>query len=103
MPGLLERKNVSNNDEQGVSTSNNEFIRLRVFSNTVNREIQFRTKTATPLSILKRYYTHHFGTGLNLNFSFNGHIIMDTDTPKSLNMVNFDLIHASPLLQNLDG
>lgn len=70
-----------------------DYIRLRVITSDMTNEVHFRVKAATSLGRLKRSYCGRLGFQADeLRFVFDGHRITDDDTPKSLNMVNDDVI-----------
>lgn len=70
-----------------------EYIRLRVITSDMTNEVHFRVKAATALGRLKRSYCSKLGFQVEeLRFVFDGHRITDDDTPKSLNMMNDDVI-----------
>lgn len=72
---------------------NDEYIRLRVITSDMNNEVHFRVKAATALVRLKRSYCSKLGFQVDeLRFVFDGHRITDEDTPKSLGMINDDVI-----------
>ncbi|XP_060880089.1 small ubiquitin-related modifier-like [Metopolophium dirhodum] len=102
---------VADDDHQGQSTSvanpnagalevaedktaaNDEYIRLRVITSDMTNEVHFRVKAATALVRLKRSYCSKLGFQVGeLRFVFDGHRITDEDTPKSLGMINDDVI-----------
>lgn len=102
---------VTNDDNQRQSTSvadpnagalevaedrtaaNDEYIRLRVITSDMTNEVHFRVKAATALVRLKRSYCSKLGYQVDeLRFVFDGHRITDEDTPKSLGMINDDVI-----------
>lgn len=70
-----------------------EYIRLRVITSDMTNEVHFRVKAATSLGRLKRSYCSKLGFQSDeLRFVFDGHRITDEDTPKSLGMINDDVI-----------
>ncbi|VVC44179.1 Hypothetical protein CINCED_3A010858 [Cinara cedri] len=70
-----------------------DYIRLRVITSDMTNEVHFRVKAGTALGRLKRSYCTRLGfQHEELRFVFDGHRIIDEDTPKSLNMVNDDVI-----------
>lgn len=70
-----------------------EYIRLRVITSDLTNEVHFRVKSATALGRLKRSYCSKLGFQVEeLRFVFDGHRITDDDTPKSLGMINDDVI-----------
>ncbi|CAH1714481.1 small ubiquitin-related modifier-like [Aphis gossypii] len=70
-----------------------EYIRLRVITSDMTNEVHFRVKAATALVRLKRSYCSKLGFQVDeLRFVFDGHRITDEDTPKSLGMINDDVI-----------
>lgn len=103
---------ATENDQQGQSTSvadpntgalevpedkslanADEYIRLRVITSDMTNEVHFRVKAATALVRLKRSYCSKLGFQVDeLRFVFDGHRITDEDTPKSLGMINDDVI-----------
>uniref|UniRef100_A0A2S2PM54 Small ubiquitin-related modifier n=1 Tax=Schizaphis graminum TaxID=13262 RepID=A0A2S2PM54_SCHGA len=79
-----EDKSLANTDE---------YIRLRVITSDMTNEVHFRVKAATALLRLKRSYCSKLGFQVDeLRFVFDGHRITDEDTPKSLGMINDDVI-----------
>ncbi|XP_026814006.1 small ubiquitin-related modifier-like [Rhopalosiphum maidis] len=79
-----EDKSLANTDE---------YIRLRVITSDMTNEVHFRVKAATALVRLKRSYCSKLGFQVDeLRFVFDGHRITDEDTPKSLGMINDDVI-----------
>lgn len=104
-----ETNNVDNSNEQSTSATDtnvnasalevvedkvtDEYIRLRVITSDMTNEVHFRVKAATVLGRLKRSYCSKLGfQAEELRFVFDGHRITDEDTPKSLGMVNDDVI-----------
>jgi len=78
--------------EEKASVSD-EYIRLRVITSDMTNEVHFRVKSATALGRLKRSYCSKLGFQVEeLRFVFDGHRISDDDTPKSLGMINEDVI-----------
>lgn len=70
-----------------------EYIRLRVITSDMTNEVHFRVKSATALGRLKRSYCSKLGFQLGeLRFVFDGHRITDDDTPKTLGMIDDDVI-----------
>ncbi|VVC37222.1 Ubiquitin-related domain,Rad60/SUMO-like domain,Ubiquitin domain [Cinara cedri] len=70
-----------------------EYIRLRIITSDMTNEVHFRVKAGTALGRLKRSYSNRLGFQQDeLRFVFDGHRIHDDDTPKSLNMLNDDVI-----------
>ncbi|XP_050435882.1 small ubiquitin-related modifier-like [Adelges cooleyi] len=70
-----------------------EYIRLRVITSDMTNEVHFRVKSATSLGRLKRSYCSKMGFQVDeLRFVFDGHRITEDDTPKSLGMINDDVI-----------
>jgi small ubiquitin-related modifier len=79
--------------EKKYSATLEEYIRLRVITADMSNEVHFRVKAATSLLRLKRSYCNKMGFQVNeLRFVFDGHRITDMDTPKSLGMINDDVI-----------
>ncbi|XP_026818855.1 small ubiquitin-related modifier-like [Rhopalosiphum maidis] len=79
--------------EKKYSATLQEYIRLRVITADMSNEVHFRVKAATALLRLKRSYCNKLGFQVNeLRFVFDGHRITDEDTPKSLGMMNDDVI-----------
>lgn len=79
--------------EKKYSATIEEYIRLRVITADMSNEVHFRVKAATSLLRLKRSYCNKLGFQVNeLRFVFDGHRITDEDTPKSLGMINDDVI-----------
>ncbi|XP_025417283.1 small ubiquitin-related modifier-like [Sipha flava] len=75
------------------SSVSDEYIRLRVITSEMTNEVHFRVKSATTLGRLKRSYCSKLGFQVDeLRFVFDGHRITDDDTPKSLGMINDDVI-----------
>lgn len=75
------------------ASSSDEYIRLRVITSDMTNEVHFRVKAATALGRLKRSYCSKLGYQVDeLRFVFDGHRITDDDTPKSLGMINDDVI-----------
>ena len=77
------------------STTNvaNEYIHLHVITSDRNNEVHFNVKPNTPLVRLKRSYCSNFGHKVDeLRFVYEGHRIVDSDTPESLGMENNDFI-----------
>jgi len=75
------------------TVANDEYIRLRVITSDMTNEVHFRVKAATALVRLKRSYCSKLGFQVDeLRFVFDGHRITDDDTPKSLGMINDDVI-----------
>lgn len=75
------------------SSVSDEYIRLRVITSEMTNEVHFRVKSATTLGRLKRSYCSKLGFQVDeLRFVFDGHRITDDDTPKSLGMMNDDVI-----------
>jgi len=75
------------------TAANDEYIRLRVITSDMTNEVHFRVKAATALVRLKRSYCSKLGFQVDeLRFVFDGHRITDEDTPKSLGMMNEDVI-----------
>lgn len=110
-PAAGSETEVTNDDHQLQSTSvadpnagalevaedktvaNDEYIRLRVITSDMTNEVHFRVKAATALVRLKRSYCSKLGFQVDeLRFVFDGHRITDEDTPKSLGMINDDVI-----------
>lgn len=78
-------------EEKAATTD--EYIRLRVITSDMTNEVHFRVKAATALGRLKRSYCSKLGFQVEeLRFVFDGHRITDDDTPKSLGMMNDDVI-----------
>lgn len=70
-----------------------DYIHLRVINSDMTSEVHFRVKPETDLGRLKRSYCKRLGLQLEeLRFVFDGYRIADEDTPKSMNMVNNDVI-----------
>lgn len=89
----LVSKNAGDVVEAKPSSSDDEYIRLRVITSDLTNEVHFRVKSATSLGRLKRSYCSKLGHQVDeLRFVFDGHRITDDDTPKSLNMENDDVI-----------
>ncbi|CAI6369040.1 unnamed protein product [Macrosiphum euphorbiae] len=75
------------------AAATDEYIRLRVITSDMTNEVHFRVKAATALVRLKRSYCSKLGFQVDeLRFVFDGHRITDEDTPKSLGMINDDVI-----------
>jgi len=75
------------------TAATDEYIRLRVITSDMTNEVHFRVKAATALVRLKRSYCSKLGFQVDeLRFVFDGHRITDEDTPKSLGMINDDVI-----------
>lgn len=108
-PSTSEAKTAEQPDEQSTSdtpannagalevaedkTATDEYIRLRVITSDMTNEVHFRVKSATALGRLKRSYCSKLGFQVEeLRFVFDGHRITDEDTPKSLGMINDDVI-----------
>jgi len=78
---------------ENKTVANDEYIRLRVITSDMTNEVHFRVKAATALVRLKRSYCSKLGFPVDeLRFVFDGHRITDNDTPKSLGMINDDVI-----------
>jgi len=78
---------------ENKALANDEYIRLRVITSDMTNEVHFRVKAATALVRLKRSYCSKLGFQVDeLRFVFDGHRITDEDTPKSLGMINDDVI-----------
>jgi small ubiquitin-related modifier len=74
-----------------------EFLKLRVIGQNFNeeREIHFRVKTSTEMVKLKMSFSKRVGIPLTcLRFLFEGRRVNDNDTPKSLDMVDEDVIEV---------
>lgn len=107
-PSTSETKTTQQSNEQSTSethtnsgalevvedkTTSDEYIRLRVITSDMTNEVHFRVKSATALGRLKRSYCSKLGFQVEeLRFVFDGHRITDEDTPKSLGMINDDVI-----------
>lgn len=79
--------------EDKSAAAADEYIRLRVITSDMTNEVHFRVKSATALGRLKRSYCSKLGFQVDeLRFVFDGHRITDDDTPKSLGMINDDVI-----------
>lgn len=79
--------------EDKAAAAADEYIRLRVITSDLTNEVHFRVKSATALGRLKRSYCSKLGFQVEeLRFVFDGHRITDDDTPKSLGMINDDVI-----------
>lgn len=75
------------------ATASDDYIRLRVITSEMTNEVHFRVKSAVTLGRLKRSYCNKLGFQVDeLRFVFDGHRITDEDTPKSLGMINDDVI-----------
>lgn len=80
-------------EEKAPAALSDEYIRLRVITSDMTDEVHFRVKSATTLGRLKRSYCSKMGFQVeDLRFVFDGQRITDDDTPKSLGMVNDDVI-----------
>ncbi|KAI1285084.1 Small ubiquitin-related modifier [Halotydeus destructor] len=74
-----------------------EFLKLRVIGQNFNeeREIHFRVRSSTEMLKLKMSFSKRVGIPLTcLRFLFEGRRVNDTDTPKSLEMVDEDVIEV---------
>lgn len=72
---------------------NLKYIRLRVITTDNTNEVHFRIKEHTCMVRLKLSYIKRLGHHPHeLRFMFDGHRIVDTDTPKSLGMIDDDII-----------
>lgn len=79
--------------EVAEEKASDDYIRLRVITSDMTNEVHFRVKSATSLGRLKRSYCSKMGFQVEeLRFVFDGHRITDDDTPKSLGMINDDVI-----------
>lgn len=104
LPSTSETNDNGQSNEQSTSacaldvveekaSSSDEYIRLRVITSDMTNEVHFRVKSATALGRLKRSYCSKLGYQENeLRFVFDGHRIVDEDTPKKLGMINDDVI-----------
>ncbi|XP_003244725.1 small ubiquitin-related modifier-like [Acyrthosiphon pisum] len=87
-------------DEKPSSTTNgkapaagDQHIRIRVITSDMTNEVHFRLRKEVPMIRMKRAYAEKLGHNLNeLRYVFDGRRITDTDTPKSLGMVNDDVV-----------
>lgn len=108
-PNIQPSTSEASTNEQGMSEGNpnagalevaedktlvsDEYIRLRVITSDMTNEVHFRVKSVTTLGRLKRSYCSKLGFQVEeLRFVFDGHRITDDDTPKSLGMINDDVI-----------
>jgi len=74
-----------------------EYLKLRVVGQNFNeeREIHFRVKSNTEMIKLKLSFSKRVGIPIScLRFLFEGRRINDNDTPKSLDMVDEDIIEV---------
>jgi len=70
-----------------------EYIKLRVITSDMTNEVHFRVRMETNLGRMKRSYCNKMNFEVDqLRFMFDGHRICDNDTPKSLGMMNDDVI-----------
>ncbi|CEF68765.1 Small ubiquitin-related modifier 1 [Strongyloides ratti] len=86
---------VGNNTASSTAGENeDDFIRLRVMGQASN-EVHFKVKKTTTMSKLKKTYADRMGVSPNsLRFLFDGKRIENTDTPKSLEMDQDDVIEV---------
>ncbi|XP_060859950.1 small ubiquitin-related modifier-like [Metopolophium dirhodum] len=69
------------------------YIRIRVITSDRSNEVHFRLKLYVSMSRMKRAYAQKLGQNADeLRFVFDGHRITDFDTPKSLGMVDDDVV-----------
>jgi len=79
---------------EGANEAGSEYIKLRVVGQDSN-EIHFKVKMTTQMSKLKKSYSERVGVSVNsLRFLFDGKRINETDTPKTLEMENDDVIEV---------
>jgi len=70
-------------------------ICLRVITCDLNNEVQFRLKTEVPMVRMKTAYCKRLGHEVGeIRFMFEGVRITDDDTPKSLGMLDNDVIEV---------
>jgi len=70
-----------------------QYIRIRVITSDNANEVHFRLKQEVPMARMKRAYALKVGHSADeLRYVFDGHRITDFDTPKSLGMVNDDVV-----------
>jgi len=68
-------------------------IQIRIITSDMSNEVHFRLKEEVKLGRMKRAYAQKLGQDANeLRFVFEGHRITDDDTPKSLGMINHDVV-----------
>jgi len=78
-------------DEKGKPSDS--YIRIRVITSDRSNEVHFRLKLDVSMSRMKRAYAQKLGHNADeLRFVFDGHRITDFDTPKSLGMVDDDVV-----------
>uniref|UniRef100_A0A0N4ZDS2 Small ubiquitin-related modifier n=1 Tax=Parastrongyloides trichosuri TaxID=131310 RepID=A0A0N4ZDS2_PARTI len=90
-----ERTSEHNNaTTSGGAENEDEFIKLRVMGQASN-EVHFKVKKSTTMAKLKKTYADRMGVNsASLRFLFDGKRIENTDTPKSLEMDQDDVIEV---------
>lgn len=75
------------------TASDTDHIRIRVITTDDTNEVHFRVKEHTRMGRMKQMYGTRMGLDpFELRFMFEGHRVTDDDTPKSLGIVNNDII-----------
>ncbi|CAI4222512.1 unnamed protein product [Auanema sp. JU1783] len=78
----------------GENAGAQEYIKLKVVGQDSN-EVHFRVKYGTSMGKLKKSYADRTGVNVSsLRFLFDGRRINDTDTPKTLEMEEDDVIEV---------
>lgn len=84
--GLAANGEKSNKDDDS-------HIQIRIITSDNSNEVHFRLKEEVKLGRMKRAYAKRLGQDADeLRFVFEGHRITDDDTPKSLGMINHDVV-----------
>ncbi|KAI1303046.1 Small ubiquitin-related modifier [Halotydeus destructor] len=85
---------MSDAGDQTKQENDGDYIKLKVVGQDSN-EIHFRVKKTTQMGKLKKSYSERVGVPVtSLRFLFDGRRINDTDTPKTLEMENDDVIEV---------
>lgn len=79
---------------QGIDSKvSSSYIRIRVITSDMSNEINFRLKYEVQMVRMKHAYATKLGLNANeLRFVFDGHRITDNDTPKTLGMIDDDVV-----------
>uniref|UniRef100_A0A0N4ZVE1 Small ubiquitin-related modifier n=1 Tax=Parastrongyloides trichosuri TaxID=131310 RepID=A0A0N4ZVE1_PARTI len=89
-----QENDTVNNSASMAADNDDEFIRLRVMGQASN-EVHFKVKKTTTMQKLKKTYADRMGVSpQSLRFLFDGKRIENSDTPKSLEMDQDDVIEV---------
>ncbi|KAL5236243.1 hypothetical protein ACI65C_003653 [Semiaphis heraclei] len=98
LPSKVEKPEIStigNPEGDDKVSSSVEYIQVRVITCDLTNEVHFRLKAEVEMIRMKKAYCKKLGHEVGeIRFVFDGLRITDSDTPKSLGLVDDDVIEV---------